>query len=202
MSLTDKMSLWVARSTLDDMRVSDSEFFEGVEDSEAGDVEEDHEHDQFLAYSKAVVNSPAYKWFIGSLCRQASRQWDESRPSSKIEDIRQAILGDLPTGRITKRLPPKVHTIACPIPLQGLKSRLKAKVPNGPKAEQRTISDFLTGTCHSEDKIQITTLKTYLDKTWASSTDEVLDLLQRADDGVAGERFSSEYLFLLTHGTV
>jgi hypothetical protein len=110
MSLIDKMSIWNRKSG-NEQKLDNCDLFEGIEDVEEEEEEEDDADKPKLSlYSKVIMDSTAYEWLIASLLKESSLHWDESQPSTMIQEIRQKILKKLPKGAISKKRAPSTYS--------------------------------------------------------------------------------------------
>lgn len=152
-----------------------SDLFVGVEGKEA-EGEEFASHDD---YFKAVKSSAAYGWFINSFRKECTFQWSKTPTRVMVDNIRQTILGQLPTGRISKRHLPCVHRATFKISWLPFISRLC----HGHNGRQATVNwgiricDLVTITW-AAGEAQAATVDEYFKQTWPSGGSTLLSLLQ------------------------
>lgn len=189
MSLLEKMSMWGRGHGIDEQNVDKSDFFEGVKDE---DVDEDYVDDlELSAYSKAIIDSRAYEWFIASLLKGSSLHWDGVQPRIMTQEIRQKILKTLPTGTISKNRAPITYKVTFHLPWRPLKSSLGKKNNECPILPGQPVSEYRVLTCSSGDQGQITTARQYLDQIWPLGGKELLSVLQEAFDGTSSKSKAS-----------
>ena len=204
MALLDKMSLWERKARCDDAKIEVSDLFEGVPADDKSVEEEDGpvSQSELSKYCKAIIGSPSYDWFIASLLKESSFHWDESKPRTMVDAIRQHILQKLSTGTISKRRNPVTHKATFKLMRAPLERRLAQEDSDGLTAK-KGISDILVFICSSPDQIQCSTIKEYLNQTWINGGAEIVDALQRWIDNQgrihAGGENSSSYHQSLTY---
>ncbi|KAI5460435.1 hypothetical protein BGZ63DRAFT_404903 [Mariannaea sp. PMI_226] len=179
MSLEEKMSMWGKHSAIDSAVKDGSELFEGVVD----DDDDDSEMPESREYSRMIINSSAYEWFIASLIKEFLFHWDASHPRIMVDYIRQKILTQLPAGKISKKRAPCRHKATFEVPwhpsvrhFEGGTSQQGAGTP------RQKLADSIVATCSSTDQVQLTTVKQYMHQTWPSGEEGFLEALQDAID--------------------
>ena len=182
MSLLDKMSMWNRKSG-NEQKLDNCDLFESIEDLEEEDAEEeegDADKSELSLYSKAIMNSTAYKWLIASLLKQSSLHWDDSQPRSIVQEIRQTILKMLSTGSISKKRAPSTYSVVFHLPWRPLKSRGEMHYSRCPIQPGQSLSECTVLSCSSADRVQAMTIRQYLDQTWYSGGTGLLFVLQEA----------------------
>ncbi|KAI0386973.1 hypothetical protein F5Y04DRAFT_242709 [Hypomontagnella monticulosa] len=184
MSLFDKMTMWGRHSDEDDTEVNPDDLFQGIED--------DNEDADLSTYDRMVVNSAAYEWLISSLMRESLFHWDDSSPNVMIDQIRQKILERLPTGTISKTKTPRRYEVSFRLPWLPLKTRLEKGTQHELiTSKQSVVGSFAVAVCSSTDKLQLTTVKEYIDQTWPSSGKGLLSVVEKAVNGAQEVSFSN-----------
>ncbi|KAF7521452.1 hypothetical protein G7054_g12436 [Neopestalotiopsis clavispora] len=187
MPLNEIMSMWRESDNREVVVVDPSECFQGLsddaddEDGEFGDEERDLP--ALSGYSKMIMNSAAYDWLISSLVKEASFHWGDAQPRTMVDEIRQEILSQLPTGRISSKHPPTKHTVSFKIPrssLLPLSDNLRAS-PNRNSAI--AIADQIVAISSSAAHVQISSVSQYMEQTWSSGGSALLSVLQSFING-------------------
>ncbi|PNP78573.1 hypothetical protein FNYG_08085 [Fusarium nygamai] len=185
MSLLDKMNLWENNAGVDKREADQGELFDAVEDQE----EEIILPIAVPRYNKIILDSSAYSWFITNLRKECSLQRGATKLRHAIDDIRQAVLDKLPSGRISKRTVPPRHRCTFRLLLAPLRARLyhAYHAVRSKWASPTRISEVVVVTC-SSDEAQVMTVGEYFAQTWPSAGTVLLDLLQQVLGGSDGVR--------------
>lgn len=171
MSILDKMNMWSSKAGQDHSIHPKSELFEGVQD----DDEDPIDQSDLSTYQKNILDSPAYKWFLGNVAKESILKLETPQ-----QRIRQQILDKLPTGTISKHRTPKVYEVTFDLGWQHtMEKRLQHELLEESKHPIRPVrsSVILTG---SPTEAQGLTIKQYLSQTWPTSGFQLLDALRQA----------------------
>lgn len=177
MSINDKMILWGARSQDDPREPESSDRFVGV-------AEDDYEHDttqpDLSLYTQMILGSQPYQWLIGRLLRESRFHWDNTQPRIMVDEVRQRIMGELPTGVISSKREPNNHSVTFQLRWRPIRIRLdyeRCFLTAGPGD---ALARSLVFTSSSAHEIQATTVEQYLTQTWGPSGTDILRILQVA----------------------
>jgi hypothetical protein len=179
MSLSEKMNLWDSKATTDQEPIPSSDtLFHGVEDDD-----ESINLAGLSGYSNVISGSRALAWLVTSLGQRSLLQWgSDGMGDLAVNKIRQTILTSLPTGKISKRQPPRQHTVSF---------RLKwGHIMNQPLQERTDRLNTMVITVCSGNA-QVTSVDQYMHQTWPWSGNLALDLLRRAAGLKRGSRDAS-----------
>jgi len=171
MSLLDKMSMWNSKDGQDHTTHQNEDLFEGVKDDE----EESIDQSELSAYHNIIVDSSAYKWFLANLVNDSILKLGTLQPR-----IRQRILDELPTGKISKRRIPDIHEVSFELEWDdAIEESLRNELPEQGKLSDLSFrpSIILTG---SPQEAQGLTIQQYLAQTWPSIGLQLLFSLQAA----------------------
>ncbi|GAB1318386.1 hypothetical protein MFIFM68171_08596 [Madurella fahalii] len=176
MSIADKMILWGAKSQDDPGEPESSDRFVGVED----DYEHGATQPDLSLYTQMILGSQPYQWLIGSLLRESSFHWDDTQPRIMVDEVRQRIVCELPTGVISSKREPSSHTVTFQLKWRPIHDRLQHEQ----SVHGVGLGDALVGsivlTSSSAHEIQATTVEQYLIQTWGPSSIYILRVLQAA----------------------
>lgn len=179
MSISEKMNLWDSKATTDQEPIPSSDtLFHGVEDDD-----ESINLAELSGYSNVISGSRALAWLVASLRQRSLLQWgSEGMEDFAVNKIRQTILKSLPTGKISKREPPRQHTVSF---------RLKwSHIMNQPLQERTDRLNTMVITVCSGNA-QVTSVDQYMHQTWPWNGNLVLDLLRRTAGLKRGSRDAS-----------
>jgi hypothetical protein len=179
MSLSEKMSLWNSKATMDQDTIPSSEtLFDGVEDDE----DESIGATALSAHSETIFKSKALTWLVSSLRNRLLLQWEtDGSQDLAVSRIRQKILQALPSGKISKRRPPPDHTLTFRLDW--------GHVLNQPPEQRRTRCDSIVITACA-GKAVAASVEEYLSQTYPGSWQGVVELLERAtwpERGASGQ---------------
>ena len=165
MSLFEKMNLWSSKAEAPNILVSDA-YFEGVKDDEGECINLAKISD----HCNVISTSRALSWLISSLQTRSRLQWEADQTEElPINAIRRAILGALPSEKISKRRRPRDHHIAFRFPWQHFMGR--AGVGRGAAIAITACSG----------KAQMTSIKQYMNQTWPDSWGHISELIRYAN---------------------
>jgi hypothetical protein len=186
MSLKEKMSMWAGNSYRHSPGVP-TDFFIKIQD----EMDEGIDEAKLSVYAQTILSSPAYRWFISSLQKEAQLDWRGCQLRIMITRIRDRILRELPVGTISSKEPPHSYQMTFKLPWERTDSKLTAY--------SRGTIDSMVGdrevlTLTSSDQAQVTTVRDYIQQTWTSNdilnvlidspkSDEVLNEQGRQDSG-------------------
>ncbi|KAK4031555.1 hypothetical protein C8A01DRAFT_21245 [Parachaetomium inaequale] len=154
MSLSEKMKLWDSKATTDQEPIPNSDtLFHGVEDDD-----ESINLAGLSGYSNVISGSRALAWLVASLGQRSLLQWgSDGMGDLAVNKIRQTILKSLPTEKISKREPPRQHTVSF---------RLKwDHIMNQPLQERTDRLNTMVITVCSGNA-QVTSVDKYMHQTW------------------------------------
>ena len=179
MSLSEKMNLWDSKATADQESIAHSDtLFHGVEDDD-----ETIDLAGLSGYSNVISGSRALARLVASLGQRSLLQWgSDGMGDLAVNKIRETILKSLPTGKISKREPPRQHQVSF---------RLKwGHIMNQPLQERMGRLNTMVITVCSGNA-QVTSVDQYMHQTWPWSGDLALDLLRRTAGLKRGPRDAS-----------
>ena len=185
MPLLDKMRMWESKNEQDHSAVPKN-YFEGIPDVE----EASFDYEELSEYHKIILDSAAYKWFLGNLRNECVLQMET--PESR---IRELILDKLPTGEISRRQSPDIHELTFDLEWprsteEILRFELWPELKHQNQASRPSI--IMTGSLHEAQGL---TIKEYLAQTWPAIGLQLLDALGRAKTSFAqGSHVYSEAL--------
>jgi hypothetical protein len=186
MSIADKMEMWSSKAKEDHPVAERDEFFKGVKDED-----ENIQGIDLAVYQQAILNSPAYEWFLSSVRKELSLQWSTNQPPVMIENIRSKILEKLPTGILSKRR----ALGACEVQFDlRWEDEKEGELPNELYTQLRKVENSLVLT-GSPKVAQELTVREYLSQTWLANGSRLLDVILEAvhdtDYKYSGEAFNS-----------
>ncbi|KAK1546867.1 hypothetical protein CPAR01_00834 [Colletotrichum paranaense] len=175
MSVEDKLRLWNSKMDVSCPSPPQQDRFEGIEDAEEDTLGPAAMSD----FRSIVLSGSAFHWLIARLRNEMSLQWDQDnfRIDTRRE-IRKAILECLPTGRISKKNPPKTHTVKFRLlewPFVAASSWQCVDLEQGVFVRRPTFESLIVVYC--KDGSQAIPLKNYLEQVWPSSWVSLLNLL-------------------------
>jgi hypothetical protein len=176
MALHEKMLMWSQKLGADTIVENDTHF-EGVED----EADELPELSPLPVYSRIILQSAAYEWFIASLKKEYTLQWTTAQPRVMVDDIRHMILNQLPTKRISKRTTPDAHTVTFDLYWNAtIKNRLQCQFEESPGVvgSQHWLSKCIAVT-GSLEEAQALTVEQYLGQTWPVNGRKLLETLRK-----------------------
>jgi len=166
MSLIDKMSMWNSKSGQVPSLISKDEFFEGVDDDDEGLLFQNDAN----SLNQAVLETTAYKWFLATLAKESTLQWGTSGSG-----IRQTILDNLSTGKLSKRRSPNVHEVTFHLEwVYHMQAILSEELRDPDRLYHDSI--IATGTALEAQGL---TIKQYLLQTWPTIGLQLFEVLQR-----------------------
>jgi len=186
MSVADKMKMWSSKAKENHPVAERDDLFKGVKDEDENILGID-----LAVYQQAILNSPAYEWFLSSVRKELSLQWSTNQPPVMIENIRKKILEKLPTGILSKRRALGACEVQFDLQWEDekegdLSHELYIQLT---KAENSLV---LTG---SPKVAQELTIREYLSQTWFTNGSRLLDVILEAvhdsDYTYSGEAFNS-----------
>ncbi|ETS77918.1 hypothetical protein PFICI_09980 [Pestalotiopsis fici W106-1] len=189
MPLDEIMNMWDKNDNQRPVAVDPSEYLQGVEDEDVEDQKEDIS--ALSEYSQRIVNSAAYEWLISSLVKEATLHCDDAQPQTTMDQIRQEILTQLPTGRISSKRLPTQHTVSFRIPKSFVPFLPEDAVLPSSFHSQTAIADRIVATSLSDDSIQLLKVSEYMDQTWPLGGGTLLSVLQSVINGAGQARASS-----------
>jgi hypothetical protein len=175
MSLAEKMIWWHSKASMDqNLTRNPEDFFDGVKDDE----DESNILAKLSVHSNVILESAALKWLVDSLRTRSLLQWDTSTDLA-VNDIRRKILEALPSGKISKRQPPRDHQVTFRLKWGHILNRQRRELEAGVTEHGRLIlkSGVIT-VCSG--KAQAASIRQYLSQTWSWSWEDVFGLLQVA----------------------
>lgn len=162
MSLSEKMMLWQNQSMNSNPATVD-DLFLGVE----GDIDEHTNHPELATYSRAILQSNAYEWFIQRLLKQSSLHWGSEAAATATRDIRRAVMNGLPSGRISKSRDPAVLRVEFQLPIERLSERLALETQkNRTRLALEAGSRAVVLVSSADDCIQAMSVAEYIEQTW------------------------------------
>ncbi|KAK0620545.1 hypothetical protein B0T14DRAFT_233851 [Immersiella caudata] len=179
MSLADKMNMWAndaeGQSQEPMIHGPDEEWLEGVED----DIEDDPpSHSDLALYSRAILDSGAYKLLLEDLQRESLLHSDASRVRT-MDTVRHQIMSGFSLTRISKNQDPCIHEVEFVVPLGGIKRRLwKEATRRAANPEFYDPATAIVLVSSSNNYSQAVTLGEYIDQTWGSGGSRLLDLVK------------------------
>lgn len=177
MTVLDRMALWSRKE--DEEPALDSQqdcLFEGVRDVEEDDIAENA---KMATYRDFVLNSTGYQWFIESLRKQFSLDWDPGYLTdvSSCRLIYQSIVSRTPSGIISRHRTPETPRARFRIQMSHDRSHFLG---------DGQIANLVTLTSSATNIIQALRLHDYLDQTWSSGGLRLAELIQKACGGEYG----------------
>ncbi|KAK0611642.1 hypothetical protein B0T14DRAFT_333160 [Immersiella caudata] len=162
MSLAEKMDLWANRNDVADERKHE-DLFEGV-------VDEDDKLDaaavELLSYRNNLVGSPPYNWLMSTLRRDL-----KSIGNAPEIAIRNQLLEMLPSGEISRRHPPKTHSVTFEIAWDILRTI------NGRPSEGKCFSGAEVYLENENSDGSLVNVLRYSQSRWPSGGEEFLSML-------------------------
>lgn len=145
-------------------------------------------------YRDFIVTTPAYSWLVASVQREA--RLTRANPDV-MEDIREKILGSLPSShRVTRRAPSQEYKATFELdwdPLSFVREQRYSEDPD--EALQRAIT--LTG---SLNDAQAATAVEYFSQTWPATGKHVMRLIADVVHDAADHHIICEYIISLFAG--
>ncbi len=184
MSIIEKMDLWGSHCSGDHPEAENkiSENFQGVEDDD--DDDEEIRAPPLSAYSKAIVNSSAYKWLLTAISMQSSFHWGAGGDNVMVDEVREMILRSLPTGTISKRQRPSTFSVDFSLPWKPIQTRFDEERLRCREARHPPmLSEFIALTYSCDDEIQATTIGGTFDRLGQMVDLKLLGPLQSLLDG-------------------
>ena len=175
MSLVGKMAWWYSKAALDQELIRNpEELFDGVKDDE----DESNSFAEFSTHSNVILESAAFKWLVDSLRKRSLLQWDTSTHIA-VNDIRRKILEALPSGKISKRQPPRDHQVTFRLKWGHILNQQRRELETGVTEHgSRILESGVITVCYG--KAQAASVRQYLSQTWPWSWEDVFRLLQDA----------------------
>jgi len=178
MSLADKMNMWASgaegQSPEPAAHGPDPEWLENVED----DIEGGSGHFELPLYSRAILDSKAYKQLLEDLQRESLFHSDASRVWT-MDTVRHQIMSGLSPTRISKNESPCVHEVEFLVPFRGIRERLlkeaKRRAVNHESYDPSTAVVLVNS---SNKYTQAVALGDYINQTWGSRGSRLLDLVK------------------------
>ncbi|OHE99958.1 hypothetical protein CORC01_04859 [Colletotrichum orchidophilum] len=175
MSVEEKLRLWANKMDVTCVSPPQQDRFQGIEDTEEdtlGPV-------AMPEYRSIVLSGNAFQWLVACLKTEMSLQCDQDHSGNNTRrEIRQAILECLPTGRISKKNSPKIHTVRFRL-LEWPFIAASAWQPMDREAElfvrRPTFESIIVAYC--KDGGQAISIKRYLAQVWPSTWSSLLNLL-------------------------
>lgn len=173
MSLSEKMNLWDSKAAMDQEPIPNSvTHFHGVKDDDDDDDDDESINLPGLSECSNVISkSRALAWLVEKLDNRSLLQWGSNEMGGHlaVNRIRQTILNSLPTGKISKREPPRQHQVSF---------RLQwGHIMNQSLQERADQLDTIVITVCS-GKARMTSVAQYIHQTWPWSGGRVLALLR------------------------
>ena len=178
MSLADKMNMWASgaegQSPEPAANGPDPEWLENLED----DIEDGSGHIELPLYSRAILDSKAYKQLLEDLQRESLFHSDASRVWT-MDTVRHQIMSGLSPTRISKNESPCVHEVEFLVPFRGIRERLlkeaKRRAVNHESYDPSTAVVLVNS---SNKYTQAVALGDYINQTWGSRGSRLLDLVK------------------------
>lgn len=178
MSIEEKMHLWESNQSNYSSEPPDvSDCFQGVEE-----VHECANHTDLPLYSRAILQSGAYEWFIGTLLKESSFHWDPSVPRIMVDVVRPEIINALPKGRISKARDPCVHEAQFRVPWRPIAQRLDLEANAQATTFGKALPTAVVLVGSADDYAQAITVEEYVVQTWGSGGKRLLSTLAAAFD--------------------
>lgn len=171
MTVLDRMALWTLKENEDSVRESKKAcLFEGLRDMEE---EEITRNAKMSTYRDFVLSSSAYQWFIESLRKHLSLDWDSGDLSQAMSCrlIHQSIMSKIPSDIISRRRAPETQQARFRIKLHPDVFHCLERVP---------IANLITLTSSAPKIVQVSTVQGYLDQTWSSGGLKLAEVIQKA----------------------
>ncbi|KAH8896006.1 hypothetical protein GQ53DRAFT_819962 [Thozetella sp. PMI_491] len=190
MTLHEKILLWESKIFYEkrDIDTEVHDRFQGVEDDIDDDGDDLDMAPPLPAYSNAIINSSAYNWFLESLSKLSSLQWGPSEDIITAKEIRETILQQIPTGKISKNLPPRTFSAHFRIVWGPLQTRFDEESARVPESSAILLSAITTLTSSSDNEIQTTTIGQYFEQTWPNGRVVILRCLQELLSGAFSDK--------------
>ncbi|KAK1498124.1 hypothetical protein CCUS01_12900 [Colletotrichum cuscutae] len=185
--LSDKMALWISKTTGKEISVNDDELFVGVTD-----VEETIDAPELSKYNKTITESDSFKWLTQSLRRELTlkRYFDASEGCNHREMIHRKIIENLPSGKISKNQPPTTHSVIFRVPGWALLRRLEM---DRYEFEGYLYKAVIVTNCSGD--AQAAMIEDYMEQTWPSTWRPIFKLLQTVSCGPSGNVYAGKLLF-------
>lgn len=178
MSLSEKIMMWINKAGEGDTtNTYRGDLFQGVTDDEQDDISE---RVDLSAYRRMVLHSPAYEWFLASMKREWFLQQASMGENTVPEDICRRLLGEFPTGVISKRRAPTSYEVEFELEwCRGRASRLQGAIwiSGSPVSSLSRPTEFTT-VVGSREEAQVVNIKQYLNLMWPVNGRHLLGLLQ------------------------
>lgn len=177
MTLVDKMSLWGKKSGYEPPELDLADLFTGVKD-DTGTISH---HLELSTYSKTIISSTAYKWFVDSLLKESELHWDDHLLRTMVTDIRKIILDKLPKSFISRQHAPTSRTLAqFRLSLSSLQVQAERHNVKSHIGSSLRIADVVVLTGSSPNQVQAATVREYLNQVWARGGNETIYAIEGA----------------------
>ncbi len=172
MTMLEKMNLWDRMLGVNISAPGEGEKFAGISGDEGSNGEVPLE--ELDAYLRTIRGSTAYEWLLANFQMEArlwhrsdSLELNKTSQWSKADEIRQTILRQLPTGRISKQRAPRVYFVTFEV---------AGWLPRIGRIVNPTTDGVVITT--SRGHAQISTANDYVGKMWPAGGFEVLSVLR------------------------